>query len=103
MTPSGGETRCHSRRWACHPSAILALSANFRPDAQGTERTGGDLGLLRATAARIATRYGRRGTQFARMDDARSSMRMIRSALTLYRRQEDSTLLNTRLCFTHGF
>ena len=51
---SGGGTRCHSRRRAWHSSAILALSAILRPDAQGTERTGSDLGLLRATAAKIS-------------------------------------------------
>ena len=48
---SRGGTRCHPRRWTWHPSAIPAPSAIVRPVAQGTERTGSDLGLLRATAA----------------------------------------------------
>jgi poly(3-hydroxybutyrate) depolymerase len=49
---SGSGTRCHPRRWTWHPSAIPAPSAIVRPVAQGTERTGSDLGLLRATAAK---------------------------------------------------
>ena len=52
---SGGGARCHPWRWACHASAILALSTHPGPDAQGAERTGGDMGLLRATAVELAT------------------------------------------------
>ena len=48
---SGSGTRCHSRRWTWHASAISAPSATIGSVAQGAERTGRDLGLLRATAA----------------------------------------------------
>ena len=47
---SGSGTGCHSRRWTWHASAISAPSATLGSVAQGAERTGRDLGLLRATA-----------------------------------------------------
>src|SRR4029079_8339991 len=49
----GGAPR-HSRRRAWPTSAVHALSAAFGADAPGAERTGSDLGLLRATASKIA-------------------------------------------------
>lgn len=48
---SGGGTRCYSRRRTWHPAAISEPSATIGSVAQGAERTGRDLGLLRATAA----------------------------------------------------
>ena len=44
-----------TRRRTRHASALLALSALIGSYAQGAERTGGDMGLLRATAVELAT------------------------------------------------
>ena len=50
---SGSRTRGCSRRGTWHSAAILAPSATIGSVAEGAERTGRDLGLLRATAALI--------------------------------------------------
>src|SRR5947199_4196892 len=50
---SGSGTDCRPRRRPRHASAIPAPSAAPGAVTQGTERTGPDLGLLRAAAAMI--------------------------------------------------
>lgn len=47
----GSGARCRPRRWTWHAPAVPPPAATIGPIAEGTERAGCDLGLLRTTAA----------------------------------------------------